>query len=60
MHRVVFELQGNPNAHNGMGFMYLNGYGVPKDAKKALEYFEKAAAQGNPEAQFNVGLMHFG
>ena len=52
--------QGNSNALNGLGFMFLNGFGVKQDDKMALEYFEKAAAQGNPEAQFNVGLMHFG
>jgi TPR repeat protein len=24
---------------NGLGYMYLNGFGVQKDVKKALKYF---------------------
>lgn len=33
-----------------MGERYRDGDGVNKDPSKAKEYFEKAAAAGNPEA----------
>src|SRR3989344_1728833 len=31
---------------------------VPKNAAKAIEWYQKAAAQGHAEAQFSLGLMH--
>ena len=30
--------------------MYRNGYGVTKDYKKAVEWYTKAAEQGNADA----------
>jgi len=38
--------------------MYLEGRGVPKDEKKAVEWFQKAAEQGMPKAQFRLGMMY--
>jgi hypothetical protein len=38
--------------------MYRIGEGVPKNAAKAIKWFRKAAAQGNSDAQFNLGIMH--
>ena len=40
--------------------MYMHGYGVSRDYKKALEFFKTAAERGNAEAQFNLGAMHIG
>jgi TPR repeat protein len=37
---------------------YLYGEGVPKDENKALELFEKAANQGNAEAQNDLGFLY--
>lgn len=34
-----------------MGVRYLKGDGVPIDSSKALEYFSKAAGQGNENAK---------
>ena len=39
--------------------MYANGEGVPKDAVQAVTWYRKAAEQGNPRAQFNLGGMYF-
>ncbi len=39
--------------------MYANGEGVPKNDVEAAKWFRKAAAQGHPEAQYNLGLMHY-
>lgn len=36
--------------------MYDNGYGVPVDYQKAMEFYLKAAAQGNKDAQYNIGI----
>ena len=34
--------------------MYFTGEGVERDIKKAIGWFEKAAAQGNADAQANL------
>ena len=41
-----------------MGLVYLNGYGVVKNAKKALELFNLAAAQNYTEALFDLSLLY--
>lgn len=38
--------QGNVDAQNNLGWMYINGYGVKKDEKEAKIWFEKAAEGG--------------
>ncbi len=38
--------------------MYEYGRGIQKDDVKAFEWYSKAAAQGDPSAQFNLGLMY--
>ena len=50
--------QGNPSAQRVLGLMYLNGQGVQKDDAKAVAWFLKAAAQGDVDAQFNLGGMY--
>ncbi len=35
--------------------MYDDGRGVAKDESKAVKWWEAASAQGNREAQFNLG-----
>ena len=43
--------QGNASAQINIGSFYTNGWGVPKDSVKAIEWFRKAAAQGNQNAK---------
>ena len=38
--------------------MLRHGGGVPKDATKAVEWYQKAAAQGHAGAQRNLGVMY--
>jgi len=38
--------------------MYEGGYGVEIDYKKALNFYEKAANQGNELAQYKLGCMY--
>lgn len=41
---------GDINSFYNIGWYYLNGYGVPKDKHKAVEYLKKAADNGNAKA----------
>ena len=48
---------GDSQAQYDIGAMYQNGRGVTPDRDKALEWFRKAAAQGNPQAVSRLKLM---
>ena len=39
--------------------MYRDGQGVAQDYAKAREWWEKAAAQGDVDAQYNLGFMYY-
>ena len=41
-----------------LGLMYDKGQGVPQSDAEALQWYERAAEQGEPRAQYNLGLMH--
>jgi TPR repeat protein len=49
--------QGDADAQYRLGVLYANGYGVPKDYVQARQWYEKAAAQGNTIAQYNLGRL---
>jgi TPR repeat protein len=49
--------QGNSEAQYDVGTMYLNGRGVKSSRASALEWFGKAAAQGNAQAVTRLKLM---
>jgi TPR repeat protein len=51
-------VQGDANAQNYLGRMYISGRGVPKDEYKAVEWFRKSAEQGFANAQNNLGNMY--
>ena len=38
--------------------MYFNGDGLEQDYKTAVKCYTLAAEQGNPFAQYNLGLMY--
>jgi TPR repeat protein len=42
---------GDDAAMNGLGAIYNDGDGVPRNARVARQWFGKAAALGNPEAR---------
>ena len=50
--------QGHASAQVNIGVMYINGQGVPKNHKKALEWFRRAAEQGHAKAQSNIAFMY--
>lgn len=39
------------------GYRHLTGQGVPKDATRAAACFLEAARMGEPQAQFQLGIM---
>jgi TPR repeat protein len=51
---------GNMHGENTVGYDYLYGHnGAAKDYALALQWLRKAAAQGNPKAQANLGDMYY-
>lgn len=49
---------GDPIAQFCLGFMYKYGLGVAANREKAEEWYTKAAEQGYPAAQNNLGAMY--
>jgi len=49
--------RGDSAAQYDVGSMYQNGRGVKADRDKAVEWYTKAAEQGNPEAVSRLELM---
>ena len=50
--------QGDAEAQNTLGAMYVLGEGVPEDATEAVKWYRKAAEQGDISAQTNLGVMY--
>ena len=50
--------QGFAPAQLGLGWAYLNGDGVPRNAIEATKWFRKAAIQGLPKAEFRLGVAY--
>lgn len=49
---------GDAAAQTRLGWIYANGIGVPLNEEKAVEWYQKAAAQGYPKAQYELGMMY--
>lgn len=49
--------KGDPVGQLSVGSAYYGGAGVPQDFRKAAEWFNKAAQQGNYAAQRNLKIM---
>ncbi|WP_425537010.1 tetratricopeptide repeat protein, partial [Klebsiella pneumoniae] len=41
-----------------LGFAYATGEGVRQDNRTAVEWFRKAADQGDAKAQYNLGFAY--
>ena len=41
-----------------IGKKFRDGIGIPRDYLRAAKWFRKSADQGDPEAQFDLGLMY--
>ncbi|MBO6520255.1 MAG: sel1 repeat family protein [Rhodospirillales bacterium] len=52
------RLSKNAEAHFKAGEGYFRGLGVPQDYGAALSYYQVAASQGHPVAQYLIGSMY--
>jgi TPR repeat protein len=50
--------EGDSRAQYGLGYMYDNGLGLPKNPSEAVDWYRRAAEQGNPEAQWDLALLY--
>ena len=50
--------QGFASAQFSLGLSYYKGTGVAQDAEQAVEWFRKAAEQGDDVAQYNLGVLY--
>lgn len=55
---ITLAEAGDAVAQNLVGTLTQFGVGVPPNPEAALGWYERAAAQGNPEAQLNLGSMY--
>ncbi|MFG1477629.1 tetratricopeptide repeat protein [Xanthobacter sp. V4C-4] len=51
------KAQNDPVAMTLLAELYARGFGVRYDPKKAIEWYQKAAAAGSADAEFALGLM---
>ena len=49
---------GDPDAQYNIGWMYLNGYGLMMNDKKALEWWQRASEQGYIDATFSIAMLY--
>ena len=55
----VLAEQDSPQEQFNLGWIYETGSeGVTQDYKKAFQWYQKAAVNGNADAQFNLGVMY--
>jgi uncharacterized protein len=50
--------QGVAAAQHNLGTLYFEGSAVPQDYALAPQWYEKAAAQGNADAQISLSLLY--
>lgn len=50
--------KGSAEAQYKLGNLFLEGWVVPKDRKKAAEWFRKSAEQGYAKSQYHLGLIY--
>jgi len=49
---------GDAEAQYNIGWMYLNGYGLRINDNLALQWWEKASAQGSSDASLSIGMLY--
>jgi TPR repeat protein len=55
---LLAALQNHSLAQFNLGVMCAKGQGIPKEDAKAMQWFQKAADQGDCGAQFQLGNIH--
>jgi TPR repeat protein len=54
------DAAGDPKAMALLGELYANGFGVPRDDRKAAEWYALAADRGDREAMFALAMFRLG
>jgi TPR repeat protein len=54
----VVSVEDSGAAAVALGHLHLHGEGVPLNAARARDLFERAAATGHPDAQFALGVLY--
>lgn len=57
-YRVAATAGGDKDAQFALGELYFNGLGVANDYGRAIDLYRKAAHQGQPIAQYLIGIMY--
>jgi len=63
--KIAFELflenakAGDESSQNSLGIFYESGYGIRKNAKKALYWYKRAVKTGSEAGMFNIALYYF-
>jgi uncharacterized protein len=57
-HKAADRSDADPLAQFNLGYMYYNGWGVPKDYVEAAKWYRLAAERGEARAQFLLGTMY--
>jgi uncharacterized protein len=47
---------GNAEAQRGLGILYENGLAVTRDENQAVDWYRKASAQGDAQAEYRLGM----
>lgn len=55
---IEFDRSDSYGGANNIGFLYQHGYGIAQNNKKAFEWYNHSAWNGNPNAQNNLGFMY--
>ncbi|MDH3469164.1 MAG: sel1 repeat family protein, partial [Gammaproteobacteria bacterium] len=55
-HYLAAAELGHAAAQTGIGVSYGNGYGLDASEQQAIRWLQRAARQGDPMAQYNLGL----
>lgn len=50
--------RGDPRGQNGLGILYIRGWGVEQDLARGLALFRESARQGHRAAENNLGEMY--
>jgi TPR repeat protein len=52
--------KGDSRAQLALAALYERGQGVPRDPRRAFQWYQKAAASGLPEALHDLGVKYYG
>ena len=55
---LPFAEKDDPRAYYGIALLYKDGWGVQKNSKQAIDFYQKAADRGHQRAMFDLGMFY--